>query len=42
MDYYGGEDDKPTKSELDEYVSKGNILIVWSFALDNEKKKFER
>ncbi len=33
-----GEGGKPTKRESDEYVVLGNILIVWSFAIESEIK----
>ena len=37
-----GEHNKPSKSEPDDYFSKGNILIVWSFALDSQLKKISK
>jgi hypothetical protein len=33
---------KPSMSEPDEYYSKGNILIVWSFNLKSELKEISR
>lgn len=33
-----GKESKPTRSEPDEYYSKGNILIIWSFNQTSELK----
>jgi hypothetical protein len=37
-----GQDSKPTKSEPDEYYTKGNILIIWSFNLKSEIKEISK
>lgn len=37
-----GEGKKPTKSEPDEYYTKGNILVIWSFDLKSEIKKVSK
>jgi hypothetical protein len=34
-----GQETKPTKSEPDEYYTKGNILIIWSYNLNSELKQ---
>ncbi len=37
-----GQGSKPTKSEPDEYYTKGNILIIWSFNLKSEIKQISK
>lgn len=37
-----GTSTKPTKSEPDEYVAKGKILIIWSFSLKSEIKQISK
>ena len=34
-----GDSQKPSTSEPDEYLAKGNILIIWSFKLKSEIKQ---
>jgi hypothetical protein len=37
-----GDPGKPTKAHPEEYLAKGNILVVWSFDKDSTLKKFSK
>ncbi len=37
-----GEGTKPTKSEPDDYYTKGKILIIWSLPMDSPLKKISK